>query len=90
MTKRRARSTRLATGAQREVLELVGDPNMSPETVARIQQALVESGGLAELEQHISDLTESAVTSLDAAPITEVAKTELVQLADYVSQRTVW
>ncbi len=84
-----ARSTRLATDVQREVLELVGDPDMSPETVARIQQAIVDTGGLAELEAHISDLTESAVTSLDAAPITQVAKTELVELAEFVSQRTV-
>ena len=84
-----ARSTRLATDAQREVLELVGDPGLTPEAIARIQQAIVDSGGLAELEAHISALTESAVTSLDAAPITEIAKTELVELAEYVSQRDV-
>ncbi len=84
-----ARSTRLATDDQREVLELVGDPEMSQDTVARIQQVMVDTGGLAELEAHISALTESAVTSLDAAPITEVAKTELVELAEYVSQRDV-
>ena len=42
---------------------------------------------LDELEAHISALTESAVTSLENAPITEVAKTELVELAEYVSQR---
>ena len=75
--------------AQLEVLELVGDPHMTPETVAKIQQVIVETGGLDELEAHISALTESAVTSLDAAPITEVAKTELVELAEYVSQRDV-
>ena len=84
-----ARATRRANAAQREVLELVGDPTMDPETVARIQGVIVETGGLDELESHISQLTESAVTSLDQAPITEVAKTELVLLADYVSQRTV-
>jgi geranylgeranyl diphosphate synthase type I len=84
-----ARATRLATGAQREVLERVGDPGMSAETIASIQQVIVDTGGLAELEQHINDLTESAVTSLDAAPITAVAKTELVALAEFVAQRTV-
>ena len=84
-----ARATRLATDAQREVLERVGDPDMSAETIASIQQVIVDTGGLAELEQHISDLTESAVTSLDAAPITAVAKTELVALAEFVAQRTV-
>ena len=84
-----ARATRRATEAQREVLELVGNPAMDAETVARIQSVIVETGGLDELEAHISELTESAVTSLDQAPITEVAKTELVLLAEYVSQRTV-
>ena len=84
-----ARATRLATDAQREVLERVGDPDMSAETIASIQQVIVDTGGLAELEQHISDLTESAVTSLDAAPITAVAKTELMVLAEFVAQRTV-
>lgn len=84
-----ARATRRATDAEREVLELVGDPAMTPETVARIQQVMIDTGGLDELEQHISALTESAVTSLDAAPITGLAKTELVELAEFVSQRTV-
>lgn len=84
-----ARATRLATREQRAVLELVGDPTMDHETVARIQQVIVDTGGLDELEDHISELTESAVTSLDTAPITENAKTELVELAEYVSQRSV-
>jgi geranylgeranyl diphosphate synthase, type I len=84
-----ARATRLATDAQRDVLELVGDPDMSPETVARVQQVIVDTGGLAELEAHISELTESAVASLDQAPITDAAKAELTLLAEFVSQRTV-
>ncbi len=84
-----ARSTRRATDAQRRVLELVGDPDMTPETVARIQQVIVDTGGLAELEVHISELTDSAVAALDAAPITEGAKSELVDLAEFVSQRAV-
>ena len=68
---------------------MVGRPDLDPEGVAAVQQAIVDTGALDELEAHISALTESAVTSLDAAPITEVAKTELRLLADYVSQRTV-
>mgnify|MGYP000586332734 CR=1 FL=1 len=84
-----ARATRRATDAQRAVLELVGDPDMDAETVARVQQVMVETGGLDELEAHISELTESAVTSLDTAPITDLAKTELILLAEFVSQRIV-
>jgi geranylgeranyl pyrophosphate synthase len=62
---------------------------MTAETITSIQQVIVDTGGLAELEQHISNLTESAVTSLNAAPITAVAKTELIELAEFVAKRTV-
>ena len=84
-----ARATRRATPEQLTELELVGDPHMSAETVAGIQQVIVDTGALDELEAHIATLTESAVTSLENAPITDVAKTELVELAEYVSQRSV-
>jgi|SaaInlStandDraft_1057018.scaffolds.fasta_scaffold00045_12 geranylgeranyl diphosphate synthase type I len=83
-----ARATRRADDAQRRVLELVGDPDLDADTVAKIQQVIIDTGGLDELEAHISALTEAAVTSLDTAPITQVAKTELTQLAEFVSQRT--
>ena len=84
-----ARATRRATTEQLAILELVGDPAMNAGTVARIQQVIVETGALDELESHIADLTEAAVTALDDAPIADIAKNELVQLADYVSQRDV-
>ncbi len=84
-----ARATRRATDAQRAVLELVGDPDLDAATISKIQQVIIDTGGLEELETHISELTESAVTSLDAAPITDVAKTELAELAEFVSQRIV-
>jgi geranylgeranyl diphosphate synthase, type I len=84
-----ARAVRAATESQRDVLDLVGAPGMDDRTVARIQQAIVDTGALAELEAHISGLTASAVAALDAAPITETAKSELVALAEYVSRRSV-
>ncbi|WP_040493869.1 polyprenyl synthetase family protein [Ilumatobacter nonamiensis] len=83
-----ARATRRATPGQLEVLDLVGDPTMSTDTIARIQQVIVETGALDELEAHISVLTETALTALDTAPITDAAKSELADLAEYVSQRT--
>ncbi len=83
-----ARAVRCADDSQMRILDLVGDPDMDADTVSRIQQVIVDTGALHELEAHIRELTEAAVTSLDAAPITDVAKTELVQLADYVSHRS--
>jgi geranylgeranyl diphosphate synthase, type I len=83
-----ARAVARANTAQLAVLDLVGDPSMTTETVARIQQVIIDTGALDELESHITMLTESAVTSLESAHITDLAKTELMALADYVSWRT--
>ena len=84
-----ARAVRSSTPEQRAVLDLVGQPDIDDDTVARIQQTIVDTGALDELEKHIAGLTVEAVEAITAAPIAEVAKTELIALADYVSWRTV-
>jgi geranylgeranyl diphosphate synthase, type I len=55
----------------------------------RIQQVIVDTGALDELEDHITALTADAVVRHRGAPIAEIAKTELVALAEYVSWRNV-
>ena len=84
-----AMATERATPAQRAVLARVGDVTMSPDTVAEIQQTIVATGALDELESRIAALADEAVASLDAAPIDDAAKEELRQLAQYVSWRDV-
>ncbi len=84
-----ARAVRSATPAQRAILDLVGRPAMDDATVADIQQTIIDTGALDELERHIADLAASAVASLDTAPIADLAKAELASLADYVSWRSV-
>lgn len=84
-----ARAVRSADAAQRAVLDAVGDPMMTSATVAKIQQVIVDTGALDELERHISALTDDAIVSLGPAPLTDTAKTELTELASYVSQRNV-
>jgi geranylgeranyl diphosphate synthase, type I len=84
-----ARAVRSATAEQQQVLDLVGQPGMDDDTVSRIQQTIIDTGALDELEKHITALTETAVAALDDAPITDVAKRELVALAEYVSWRAV-
>ena len=84
-----ARAARAATTVQSTVLDLVGTPAMDAATVADIQQAIIDTGALDELERHISALTETAIRSLDTAPITADAKTELAALAEYVSWRDI-
>jgi len=84
-----ARAVRAATPGQRLVLDHVGQPGIDDDTIARIQQIIIDTGALDELEGHITDLTTSAIQSIAAAPITEIAQTELTALAEYVSWRTV-
>jgi geranylgeranyl diphosphate synthase type I len=84
-----ARAVRRANREQLEVLAEVGAPGLDGHGVARIQQVIVDTGALDELEGHIAALTEEAVRAIEAAPIVEAAKKELVELAEYVSQRSV-
>ncbi len=84
-----ARAVRAATPEQLAVLDLVGRPGLDDADVARIQQAIIDTGALDELEAHITALTGRAVASLDVAPIADSAKTELTALAEYVSWRSV-
>jgi geranylgeranyl diphosphate synthase, type I len=82
-----ARAVARATPDQRAVLDLVGDPRLSEDSVARIQQTIVDTGALDDLERHITNLRDHAICALEDAPITPLARRELTDLATYVSWR---
>jgi len=84
-----ARAVEAATPAQATVLAMVGRTDLDDADVARVQQAIVDSGALAALEDTIARLATEAVAAIERAPIEADACTELVALAAYVSQRTV-
>lgn len=84
-----ARAVEAATPAQLAVLDLVGRPGLTDAEVASIQQVIVDTGALADLEQTITRLTDEALVAIDVAPIGQDARDELVQLAHYVSWRQV-
>jgi geranylgeranyl diphosphate synthase type I len=84
-----ARAVAAATPTQQSVLERVGAPDLSDAEVAAIQQVIVETGALAELESHITSLTERAVTSLRQMDLDPEAVRELTLLAQYVSWREI-
>ena len=84
-----ARAVEAATPAQAEVLRLVGRSNLSDDDVARVQQAIVDTGALADLEATIERLAVEAVAAIEVAPITAEARSELVALAAYVTNRAV-
>jgi geranylgeranyl diphosphate synthase type I len=77
-----------ASAAQAAELERVGDPALEGPAVARLQEVLVDTGALDELERHITALTDEALAAAEMLPLCDGAKTELAELAVYVSRRT--
>ena len=82
-----AMATESATPAQAEVLALVGRADLGDDDVAAVQQAIIDTGALGELETIIQRLSSEAVAAIGRAPITAAARDELIALADYVTRR---
>ncbi len=77
-----------ADSAQRQILDLVGSVDLSDQDVNKIQEVIKQTGALAELESKISALTAEAIAAIKQAPITQSAINSLIELAEFVSQRT--
>ena len=84
-----ARAVEAASAPQLAVLDMVGRPGLTDDQVARIQQVIVDTGALADLETTITRLTDEALAAIEIAPLVTEARDELVQLAHYVSWRQV-
>ncbi len=76
-----------ATDAQRAVLALVGDPQLSADRVTDLQDLLVETGSLATVEEEIAALAARAVGSLETISIATEARVALRDLAAFVVAR---
>ena len=76
-----------ATGGQAAALERVGRPGVTSHDIVAIQQALVDTGALAQVEELIGVLTTRAIDAIGAADITPEARDELVDLARFVASR---
>ena len=75
-----------ATPSQLTVLDTVGS-EMDDETVAGVQQVIVDTGALASLEIEISELLEEALGALEALPDVPAAKEALAAAARFVALR---
>jgi geranylgeranyl diphosphate synthase type I len=69
------------------LLDRVGDPQLADDDVARIQQVLVDTGALTEVEGLIDTLAARAVEALAGAHLTGEATAELTDLAHFVATR---
>ena len=82
-------ATARANAAQLKELQLVGNQDLTPEQIARVQQVIRETGALDELETVITRLTDEAIAAVQHVPFTQSVRDELITLAEYVSWRTV-
>jgi geranylgeranyl diphosphate synthase type I len=80
-------ATAKATPAQQAVLARVGAADLDDAGVAAIQEVLVATGALGELEAVIEGLAGEAVAAIEVAPIAADARAALVELAHYVAWR---
>jgi geranylgeranyl diphosphate synthase type I len=82
-----ARAIAAADPPQRVELGRVGTSGLTDEQVAAIQQVIVDTGALDDLERTIARLAAEAVAAIERADVDRGARDELVALAAYVSQR---
>ena len=82
-------ATARANAVQLNELQLVGNQDLTPEQIARVQQVIRETGALDELESVITRLTDEAIAAVQNVPFTQAVRDELIALAEYVSWRTV-
>jgi geranylgeranyl diphosphate synthase type I len=82
-----ALATAAATPAQAAVLARVGAADLSEDDVHAIQEVLVVTGALGQLEGMIDGLAHEALEALDGAPLMEDSRKALTELAHYVAWR---
>ena len=84
-----AMATARANAAQLGVLQLVGNTVLNDAQVADVQMVIRETGALDQLEQLITSLTDEAIEAIGKAPLSQEARNELIELAAFVSWRSV-
>ena len=84
-----AMATARANAAQLGVLQLVGNTVLNDAQVVDVQAVIRETGALDQLEQLITSLTDEAIEAIGNAPLSQEARNELVELAAFVSWRSV-
>jgi geranylgeranyl diphosphate synthase type I len=82
-------ATARANAVQLKELQLVGNQDLTPEQIARVQEVIRETGALDELETVITRLTDEAIAAVQNVSFAQSVRDEMITLAEYVSWRTV-
>ncbi|MCD9196722.1 polyprenyl synthetase family protein [Aeromicrobium wangtongii] len=74
---------------QRRLLQRhLGDPGLTDRAVAELQDVLVDTGALADVERQITQLTEQGVEAIGAGAVPKSVATGLAELALSIAGRT--
>jgi geranylgeranyl diphosphate synthase type I len=75
--------------ASAQILDRSLGTNLDEDEVARLRALIEKSGAREQVEQVIDQLTQTALTALEQADITEVSRVALRSLAEQATQRSV-
>ena len=76
-----------AVGGPGTALDRYGADDLTDDDIVALQEILVDTGAVKQLETRIDALVESAVEALEQAPLADEAVAALVELALYVAGR---
>ena len=82
-----ARAWAAASPGQRQLLRKVGDALLSGQDVSDLQDVLVATGAVTQVECQIEALRDEAIAAISAAGLTATATEALVELAHFVTSR---
>ena len=82
-----AAATERADATGLALLDRLGSPALTPHDIAAVQALFVESGACDEIEARIELRVEDALAALDRAPITDDARSALIELARFAAWR---
>jgi geranylgeranyl diphosphate synthase type I len=76
-----------ARGRDAALLGRIGARDLDADEVAALQALFVDTGALAAIEADIDRLTATAIEAVERSPITDAARSALVELARFVAWR---
>lgn len=79
---------RLPAGPRRLLDEMLGDPHLSGEQIALLQNTIRDSGAVTEVELMIRSHVDDAKRALSSGQFAPSAQSELLKLADSVTNRS--
>jgi geranylgeranyl diphosphate synthase type I len=80
--------TKLAASPRQLLDELIGDDSLDAQQIDMVRTAIVDCGAVDEVERIIDHNVSLAQTAIRDAPITQSARTQLLELADAATRRS--